>query len=51
MKEIIVSGYAYPSINPAVLEAWLPDLTFLNTFSYGITAWKERGRHKRSKSD
>ncbi len=28
MKEIIVSGYAYPSINPAVLEAWLPDLTF-----------------------
>ena len=38
MKEIIVSGYAYPSINPAVLEAWLPDLTFLNTFSYGITA-------------
>ena len=37
MREIIVSGYAYPSINPAVLQAWLPDLTFLNTFSYGIT--------------
>lgn len=38
MKEIIVSGYAYPSIDQAVLDAWLPDLTFLDTFSYGITA-------------
>lgn len=35
--DIIVSGYAYPSIDPEVLSAWLPDLTFLNTFSYGIT--------------
>ena len=35
--DIIVSGYAYPFIAPEVLNAWLPDLTFLNTFSYGIT--------------
>lgn len=38
MKDIVVSGYAYPSIEPWVLEAWLPDLTFLCNFSYGITA-------------
>lgn len=37
MKSIIVSGYAYPSIEQWVLEAWLPDLT-LGNFSYGITA-------------
>lgn len=38
MADIIVSGYAYPSINQQVLEAWLADLTYLNTFSYGITS-------------
>ena len=38
MKSIVVSGYAYPSIEQWVLEAWLPDLTFLGNFSYGITA-------------
>ncbi len=38
MKNIVVSGYAYPSIEPWVLDAWLPDLTFLCNFSYGITA-------------
>lgn len=38
MKDIVVSGYAYPSIEPWVLDAWLPDLTFLCNFSYGITA-------------
>lgn len=37
MKSIVVSGYAYPSIEPWVLDAWLPDLTFLCNFSYGIT--------------
>ena len=37
IRDIIVSGYAYPSINPAVLDSWLPDLTILNTFSYGIS--------------
>lgn len=36
-RDIIVSGYAYPSINPSVLDSWLPDLTILNTFSYGIS--------------
>lgn len=34
---IIVNGYAYPSIGANVLQAWLPDLTFVSTFSYGIT--------------
>lgn len=37
MKEIIVLGYAYPFIEQWVLEAWMPDLTFLGNFSYGIT--------------
>lgn len=37
MKSIVVSGYAYPSIEQWVLDAWLPDLTFLGNFSYGIT--------------
>ena len=36
-KSIIVTGYAYPSIDSQVLTQWLPDLTFLATFSYGIT--------------
>lgn len=38
MKIIVVSGYAYPAIQDWVLESWLPDLTFLGNFSYGITA-------------
>lgn len=38
MKIIVVSGYAYPVIQDWVLESWLPDLTFLGNFSYGITA-------------
>ncbi len=38
MKIIVVSGYAYPSIEPWVLSSWLSDLTFLGNFSYGITA-------------
>lgn len=38
MKSIVVSGYAYPSIEQWVLTAWLPDLTFLGNFSYGIKA-------------
>lgn len=38
MREIIVSGYAYPSIQQWVLEEWMKDLTFLCNFSYGITA-------------
>lgn len=37
-RNIIVNGYAYPSINPEVLANWLPDLTLLSNFSYGITA-------------
>jgi spore germination protein len=36
--EIIVNGYAYPNISSEVLEAWLPELTYLLNFSYGITA-------------
>lgn len=40
-RSIIVNGYAYPSIDTEVLKLWLQDLTFLSTFSYGIT--KEGG--------
>lgn len=36
-EAILVNGYAYPSVSPEVLEAWLPQLTFLSTFSYGLT--------------
>lgn len=34
---ILVNGYAYPSISPETLNAWLPDLTFVSPFSYGFT--------------
>lgn len=34
---IVVSGYAYPFINRNVLEQWMPDLTYYNSFSYGFT--------------
>jgi len=34
---MIVIGYAYPFINQGVLESWLPDLTYVYSFSYGIT--------------
>ncbi|MCU7377561.1 glycosyl hydrolase family 18 protein [Clostridiales Family XIII bacterium ASD5510] len=37
-ETILVNGYAYPSIGPETLQAWLPDLTFVSTFSYGFTA-------------
>lgn len=36
-SSILVNGYAYPSIASEVLSAWLPDLSFLLTFSYGMT--------------
>lgn len=36
-KSVIINGYAYPSISQDVLEKWLPDLTYVSTFSYGIT--------------
>lgn len=34
---IIVNGYAYPFINQGVLEQWMPDLTYVSSFSYGFT--------------
>ncbi len=34
---MIVIGYAYPFINQGTLEQWLPDLTYVYSFSYGIT--------------
>ncbi|QAT42169.1 glycosyl hydrolase family 18 protein [Aminipila luticellarii] len=37
MDEIIVNGYVYPSVQPEVLEAWLPNLSLIATFSYGMT--------------
>lgn len=36
-SSILVNGYAYPSIASEVLSDWLPDLSFLLTFSYGMT--------------
>jgi len=36
-EEIIVNGYAYPSISPEVLYGWMRDLTFITAFSYGFT--------------
>ncbi len=33
----IVIGYAYPFINQGVLESWMPDLTYVYSFSYGFT--------------
>lgn len=37
-RNVIINGYAYPNISSEVLAAWLPDLTYLLDFSYGITA-------------
>ena len=34
---IIAIGYAYPFVNQSVLEQWLPDLTYIYSFSYGFT--------------
>lgn len=34
---IIVNGYAYPFINQGTLEQWMPDLTYVSSFSYGFT--------------
>lgn len=33
---ILVNGYAYPFIDQAVLEGWLPSLTYLSPFNYGF---------------
>lgn len=37
METIIVNGYAYPSINPEVLNAWLASMSLISNFSYGMT--------------
>ena len=37
-RPALLSGYAYPFINPWILEQTLPYLTSLNVFSYGFTA-------------
>ncbi len=36
-ENLIVNGYAYPSISPETLGWWLPRLTWVSTFSYGFT--------------
>ncbi len=36
-RSVVVSGYAYPFINPQVLEQTLPYLSELPIFSYGFT--------------
>lgn len=35
--DIIVNGYVYPFVDPAVLAATVPNLTLLSIFTYGIT--------------
>ena len=36
-KEIIVAnGYTYPTIDPEILSSWLPALTLISSFSYGL---------------
>lgn len=37
-EDLLVNGYAYPSISPQTLAWWLPRLTWVSTFSYGFTA-------------
>lgn len=36
-RTVAANGYAYPSIDPALLEKVLPYLTYLTPFTYGIT--------------
>lgn len=36
-KTIIVNGYAYPSIDPQLLQQTVPSLTLISNFSYGLT--------------
>jgi spore germination protein len=35
--DLLVNGYAYPSISPDTLAWWLPRLTWASAFSYGFT--------------
>ncbi|MFV0517845.1 MAG: glycosyl hydrolase family 18 protein [Aminipila sp.] len=37
MEEIIVNGYVYPTVKPEVFKAWLPTMSLISTFSYGMT--------------
>lgn len=37
METILVNGYAYPSINPETLNAWLAGMSMISNFSYGMT--------------
>ena len=36
-EDLLVNGYAYPSISPDTLAWWLPRLTWVSSFSYGFT--------------
>ena len=36
--DLLVNGYAYPSISQETLAWWLPRLTWVSAFSYGFTA-------------
>ncbi len=37
-QDLLVNGYAYPFISRETLGWWLPRLTWVSTFSYGMTA-------------
>ena len=36
-RDLLVNGYAYPYISQETLGWWLPRLTFVSAFSYGMT--------------
>ena len=36
-EDLLVNGYAYPSISADTLGWWLPRLTWVSSFSYGFT--------------
>lgn len=35
-RTILVNGYVYPFVDRGVFQAWMPDLTMISTFSYGL---------------
>ncbi|MDO4481465.1 MAG: glycosyl hydrolase family 18 protein [Bacillota bacterium] len=37
-RTIIINGYVYPFADRGVFQAWMPDLTMISTFSYGLDA-------------
>ena len=38
IENMLVNGYAYPTISPQVLDWWLPRIDWVSDFSYGFNA-------------